>query len=257
MSLTDQRALVTGASAGIGRSIALALASAGCRVVVSARGVEGLQTLAAEIAAAGGTCQVETCDVTRSDQVERLAQAVQASLGGIDILIHSAGASESHKFIGHPDELWDRMLSTNLTSAYYVTKAFAPGMVERGYGRIILVASSAARVGAKYVAAYTAAKHGVLGLTRALAVELGPNVTVNAICPGYTNTPMTDRSVKHIVARTGRTAENVRRILASANPQGRLIEPAEVAAVALFLAEVSSRSITGQAVQVDGGAVMV
>jgi NAD(P)-dependent dehydrogenase (short-subunit alcohol dehydrogenase family) len=149
------------------------------------------------------------------------------------------------------------MLEVNLTGTYLMTKAVAPGMVERKGGRIINLASVASKVGATYVAAYTASKHGVLGLTRALAVELNSHgITVNAICPGYVDTPMTDAAVANIVARTGRTEEEALRILENTNPQNRLIAPEEVARVALMLAEESSRGITGQAINVDGGAVM-
>src|SRR5690606_18050997 len=133
-----------------------------------------------------------SCDVTDAAQVTALAKQVQDAYGGLDILINNAGAAGSHKFVTHPDELWHQMLAVNMTSVYYVCKAFAAGMLEQRWGRIINIASVASRVGGKYIAAYTAAKHGVLGLTRALAVELAPHVTVNAICPSYVDTPMTD-----------------------------------------------------------------
>ncbi len=178
-------------------------------------------------------------------------------MGGVDVLVNNAGASASHKFAGHPDELWHRMLAVNLTSVYYVCKAFVPQMIAQRSGRIITIASTAARGGARYIAAYTAAKHGVLGLTRALAAELvAHNITVNAICPGYVDTPMTDGSVANIVARTGMTEAAARETLARTSPQRRLIAPEEVAALAVFLAQDASRGITGQGVNIDGGAVM-
>ena len=149
------------------------------------------------------------------------------------------------------------MLAINLTSVYYVAKAFAPHMVERRAGRIITIASIASKVGARYIAAYTAAKHGVLGLTRALAAELAPyEITVNAICPGYVNTPMTDGSVTNIASRTGMSAAQARETLARTSPQNRLIEADEVEALAVYLAQDSARGISGQAINVDGGGVM-
>ena len=182
---------------------------------------------------------------------------VLEGLGGIDILVNNAGNAGSHKFLNHSDELWHRMLAVNLTSVYYVTKAFAPKLVEQRYGRIINIASIASRVGGSYIAAYTAAKHGVLGLTRALAVELLPyNITVNAICPGYVDTPMTDGSVSNIASRTGMSEAQARETLEKTSPQRRLIEPEEVASIALFLTQDISKGITGQAINIDGGGVM-
>jgi NAD(P)-dependent dehydrogenase (short-subunit alcohol dehydrogenase family) len=149
------------------------------------------------------------------------------------------------------------MLSVNLTSVYYVSKAFVPALIDRHGGRIINIASIASRVGGSYIAAYTAAKHGVLGLTRALATELMLyNITVNAICPGYVNTPMTDASVSNISGRTGMPEAQAREALEKTSPQHRLIEPEEVAAIAVFLAQDISKGITGQAINIDGGGVM-
>ncbi len=186
-----------------------------------------------------------------------MAQQVGAELGPVEILVNNAGIAESHKFLGHPDDLWERVLSVNLTGVYRVTKAFVPGLVERRWGRIINIASTAAKVGAPYISAYTASKHGVLGLTRALAVELAPyNITVNAICPGYVDTPLTDSAIDNITRRTKRSPEEARAYLESTNPQNRLIDPKEVAHVALMLSGESARGITGQAINVDGGSVM-
>ncbi len=255
--LSGKRAVVTGAGRGIGRSIALALANAGADVAVTARTSSELDTLVGEISALGRRSLAVTCDVTDSEQVKHMASTLLEGLGGIDILVNNAGNAGSHKFLNHPDELWHRMLAINLTSVYYVCKAFAPALVEQRSGRIITIASIASRVGGGYIAAYTAAKHGVLGLTRALAVELLPyNITVNAICPGYVDTPMTDGSVANISARTGMSESQAREILEKASPQKRLIEPEEVASIAVFLALDSSKGITGQAINIDGGGVM-
>jgi NAD(P)-dependent dehydrogenase (short-subunit alcohol dehydrogenase family) len=252
-----KRAVVTGATRGIGRSIALKLAEAGADVAVSSRGEAELEALRGEIEARGRRALAITCDVTDAQQVnERLAKGALDAWGGVDILVNNAGNAGSAKFLGHPDELWQRMLAINLTSVYYVTKAFAPAMVAQGSGRIITIASIAGKVGGKYITAYTASKHGVIGLTRALAVELNQHgITVNAICPGYVDTPMTDASVANMVARTGMSAADARQALERMSPQRRLIEPDEVASVALFLALDSSKGITGQAINIDGGEV--
>ncbi|GAC1565010.1 MAG: SDR family NAD(P)-dependent oxidoreductase [Ktedonobacteraceae bacterium] len=252
-----KRAIVTGAGRGIGRSIARALANAGADVAVTARTGAELDQLVSEIRALGRRSLSVSCDVTDPEQVKHMASTLLEGLGGGDILVNNAGNAGSHKFLNHSDELWHRMLAINLTSVYYVTKAFTPELVERRYGRIINIASIASRVGGGYIAAYTAAKHGVLGLTRALAVELMPyNITVNAICPGYVDTPMTDGSVSNISARTGMSEAQARETLAKTSPQRRLIEPEEVASIAVFLAQDSSKGITGQAINIDGGGVM-
>ncbi len=252
-----KRVVVTGAGRGIGRAIALAFARAGADVAATARTLDDLDTLVTEIEAMGRRCVAMPCDVTDPEQVNLMATRVIEGLGGVDVLVNNAGNAESHPFLNHPDDLWHRMLATNLTSVYYVTKAFAPALIEQSGGRIINIASVAARVGAKYVAAYTAAKHGVLGLTRALAIELMPhNITVNAICPGFVDTPMTQASIANIMNRTNLTESQAREALEKTSPQNRLITPEEVAAVAIFLAHDSSRGITGQAINVDGGSVM-
>jgi 3-hydroxybutyrate dehydrogenase len=256
-SLNGRRALVTGAGRGIGRSIALALAEAGADVAVTARTSSEIEQVADEIKAMGRNAIARPCDVADASQVEQLATSIIKSFGAIDILVNNAGSGKSHKFLNHPDELWHEMLATNLTSVFYVTRAFAPGMVAQNWGRIINIASVASKVGARYIAAYTAAKHGVLGLTRALAAEfVSDGVTVNAICPGYVDTPMTDASIENMFKRTGMTEEQAREFLAQTSPQNRLIEPEEVAALAVFLALDSSKGINGQAINVDGGSVM-
>jgi len=257
LPLAGRRALITGAGRGIGRSVALALAGAGADVALSARSRIELEQVAEEVAPLGRRALAIPCDVTDPAQVERMVAHAVAGLGGIDILVNNAGAAASHKFLGHPDELWHRMLAINLTSVYYMTKAVAPHMVAQRWGRIITVASIAAKMGARYIAAYSASKHGVLGLTRSLAMELVPyNITVNAICPGYVDTPMTDANVTNIAGRTRMTEAQARETLEKTSPQERLIEPEEVAAMAVYLAQEISKGITGQAINVDGGTVM-
>ena len=257
LPLAGRRAVVTGAGRGIGRSVALALASAGANVAVTARTTAELASLVGEIQSLGRTSLMTPCDVTDPEQVQQMAQTLLAGLGGIDILVNNAGNAGSHKFLNHPDELWHRMLAINLTSVYYVSKAFVPTFVQQKQGRIVTIASIASRVGGSYIAAYTAAKHGVLGLTRALAVELLPhNITVNAICPGYVDTPMTDGSIANIMARTGMSEAQAREALEKTSPQHRLIEPQEVASAVVYLSLDAARGITGQAINIDGGGVM-
>ncbi len=256
-TLSGKRAIVTGAGKGIGRSIALALAQAGADVGVTARTASDIDALALEIQAMGRRSLAVTCDVTDPEQVQHMATTLLAGLGGLDILVNNAGNAGSHKMLNHPDELWHRMLAVNLTSVYYVCKAFLPTLTEQRSGRIINIASIASRVGGNYIAAYTASKHGVLGLTRALAAEMIPyNITVNAVCPGYVDTPMTDASVNNMVARTGMSEERAREYLAKTSPQNRLISPEEVASAVVFLAMDINRGITGQALNIDGGGTM-
>lgn len=256
-TLTGKRALITGASRGIGRSTAQALAQAGADVALAARGAEELNQVAAEITALGRKAVVIACDVTDPAQVQQMVESTHTQLGGIDILVNNAGSAHSAKFLGHPDELWHRMLAMNLTSAYYVTKAVAPEMVERHWGRIIIIASVAGKVASRYTVAYTASKHGVLGLMKGVALELAAtSVTVNAVCPGYVDTPMTNAAVANMISRTGMSEAEARAYLASTSPQKRLVTPEEVARIAVFLAQEESGGITGQAINIDGGSVM-
>lgn len=256
-SLDGRVALITGAGQGIGRAIALAYAAEGATLVLAARTVPALEALAAEVGAAGGRAYVTPCDVTDQAQVEAMAAAARERAGPVDILVNNAGIAGSHKFVGHPDELWQRIIEVNLTGVFRVTRAIVPQMVERRWGRVIMIASVASRIGGAYMAAYAASKHGVLGLTRSLATELNRHgVTVNAICPGYVDTPMADGAAANIARQTGRTPTEAMAQLAASSPQNRLIAPAEVAAVAVMLASATAHGITGQAINVDGGMVM-
>ena len=255
--LANKVALITGGSKGIGLAVARTFAAEGASIALAARNEETLAQAVAEIESTGAPAMAVTCDVTDKGRVQDLPDLIADALGRIDILVNNAGAAESHKFLNHPDDLWDWMLDVNLTSIYQVTKAVVPGMVERRWGRIINIASVASKVGFNYMTAYAASKHGVLGLTRSLALELNPyHITVNAICPSYVDTPMTDAAVANIVARTGRSESESRGYLEGVNPQNRLITPEEVAAVAVMLADENARGITGQAINVDGGLVM-
>ncbi len=250
-------ALVTGGGRGIGQAIATAFAREGIVVAVAARTEADIQRVADSIRANGGNAFAVVCDVTNKESIANASERVKREWGLVSILVNNAGASGSHKFLEHDDALWKRMIDVNLNSVYYVTKAFAPMMVEAKWGRIINIASIASKVGGRYIAAYTAAKHGVLGLTRALALELvSYNITVNAICPGYVDTPMTEAGVANMSSRTKMSHAEVRAYLEKLSPQSRLMTPEEVAHVALMLISENARGITGQAINVDGGQVM-
>jgi 3-hydroxybutyrate dehydrogenase len=255
--LSGKTALVTGGGRGIGEACAVALAEAGADVAVCSRSAAEIDAVAGRIREMGRRALAVVCDVTGADQVRRMAEDVNSQFGAVEILVNNAGLGRSHRFVDHPDELWDQMLAVNLSSAYHVTRAFVPKMIEARRGRIINVASVMSKIGARYVAAYAAAKHGVLGLTRALAVELaGYDITVNAVCPGYVDTPMTDGNVANIAAKTGMPETEARKAIEKLSPQNRLIEAGEVAAVVVMLASDIAKGINGQAINIDGGAVM-
>ncbi|TAH50854.1 MAG: SDR family oxidoreductase [Chloroflexota bacterium] len=250
-------AWVTGAGKGIGAVIAREFGKRGIQVAVSARTEKDIENIAQEIRAEGGEAFAVTCDVTQPDAVANAVAQIQAKFGAITILVNNAGVGGSHKFLGHDDALWHKIIATNLDSVYYVTKAVAPLMVAENWGRIVNIASISSKVGSKYTAAYTASKHGVLGLTRALAVEfISNNITVNAICPAYVDTSMTDGTIANMTQRTKMSEADARAYLEKLSPQNRLIIPEEVAHVALMLIDENARGITGQAINVDGGMVM-
>lgn len=250
-------AWVTGAGKGIGEVIALELAAHGFAVAVSARTEADIEKVAKKITGAGGRALAVVCDVTKPEMIAGALEKIRQELGPITVLVNNAGLGGSHKFIGHDDALWHRILDTNLNSVYYVTKAVAPMMVEANWGRIINIASVSSKVGSRYTAAYTASKHGVLGLTRALALEfVGNNITVNAICPAYVDTPMTDGTIANMTKRTKMSEADARSYLEKLSPQNRLVTSEEVAHVALMLVDENARGITGQAINVDGGMVM-
>lgn len=257
MRLKDQIALVTGGGRGIGRSIALALASEGAEVAVAARTRSDVEAVRKEIEGLGRRAFAAQCDVTDREQVARLVRDVRENLGPITILVNNAGMAASAKTVEMDDALWEQILRVNLTGTYLCTKAVLPMMLDQGYGRIINIASTGGKVGFLYSAAYCASKHGVLGFTRALALEVArQGITVNAICPGFAETAMTDESIRRIVEKTGRSPDAARHALEGLSPQRRLIQPDEVAAVAVMLACPEAGGIHGQAINVDGGAVM-
>lgn len=244
--------LVTGAGRGIGRAVAVALAERGHRVAITARTTEQLEEVAAALPRGA---LVVPADLTAEGAVDQVVRRVEAAWGPVEVLVANAGAGASAPLARTTDELWDAQLAVNLTAPFRCLRRVVPGMAERGFGRVVVVASTASKVGGPYISAYTAAKHGVLGLVRAVAAEVADRgVTVNAVCPGFVDTAMTEASVATIAAATGRDPAEARDRLARMQPIGRLITPEEVARVVLLL--VTEEAIVGQGINIDGGMVM-
>jgi NAD(P)-dependent dehydrogenase (short-subunit alcohol dehydrogenase family) len=249
MDRAGRHALVTGGGKGIGLAIASAFSALGLAVSVVGRDAAALRAAVAQ----GHARFAVTADVTDAAAIrDAVAQAEREA--PVDILVNNAGGVETGPFRRLDDAAFERQLTLNLMSAVRMTRAVLPGMVERGFGRIINIASTAGLKGYPYVCAYVAAKHAVIGFTRALALETAKlGVTVNALCPGYTDTDLVRGSVEKVSSKTGGSAEKVLAELVAANPQARLVEPREVAAAALFLASAEAASVNGQAIAIDGG----
>jgi NAD(P)-dependent dehydrogenase (short-subunit alcohol dehydrogenase family) len=252
-ALDGRHAVVTGGGRGIGAAVASALADAGARLTLMGRSEAPLQEHAAALSAA----QAIRCDVTEEGGVAVAFAEAARTFGPVAILVNNAGAAESAPFARTSLALLRRMLEVNLIGTFLCSRAALPDMLEAGFGRIVNVASVAGLKGAAYVSAYCAAKHGVIGLTRALALETATKgITVNAVCPSYADTDMAQAAIANIVAKTGRSPPDAEMELVRKNPQGRLIRPEEVAATVLWLCAPGAEAITGQAIAIAGGEVM-
>ena len=255
--LTGMTALVTGASGGIGSAIAEALARRGARVTLMARTTDALDTLAAALRERhGAEAAAVACDVTSEASVRDAFHAARQAHGDPQILVNNAGAAEAARFTETDRDVWNRMLAVNVGSVYACTREALPAMLAARQGRIVNVASTAGLRGYKRMTAYCAAKHAVVGLTRALALEVAKvGVTVNAVCPGYTETDMTEQAVANLVEGLGVTADHARAMLVRVVPRGTLASPAEVASAVAWLCAPESAAVTGIALPVAGGEV--
>ena len=243
--------LVTGAGRGIGRAVAERLTADGHRVALVARSKDELDEVAAGLA---GEALVIPADLTADGEIERVFAEVSRAWSEVDVLVANAGMGHAAMLTDTTDEDWARVLELNLTVPFRCIRRALPSMVEVGWGRVVVIASVVAKRGEAQVSAYAASKHGVLGLVRSAATEVARHgVTVNAVCPGYVDTPMTDATVAAISARSGRTEDESRAALTNRQPIGRLVTPAEVADVVAMC--VGNGAINGQGINVDGGAV--
>jgi len=251
--LSAEHVAITGAGSGIGAAIARRFAAAGAHVTLMGRNRDKLDETARSLASPG----IQTVDVADERSVTDAFHAAAEGQGPVTVLVNNAGIAPSGAFAKMSLDDWRQVLDINLTGAFLCSRAVLPGMLAAGRGRIVNIASTAGLKGYPYVTAYVASKHGLVGLTRALALELAKSpITVNSICPGYTETDIVGRSVQTIMEKTGRSENEALKQLVKANPQGRLIQPDEVAALTVWLCGEDARSITGQSLAVAGGEVL-
>jgi NAD(P)-dependent dehydrogenase (short-subunit alcohol dehydrogenase family) len=251
--IAGQHAVVTGAARGIGAAIARALSDAGARVTLMGRGEQALASLAATLR--GETCCVPV-DVSDEAAVTHAFARARERLGPVSILVNNAGQAQTAPLTRMTLDVWNRMLAVNLTGTMLCSQAVLADMLGAGYGRIVNIASTAALRGFRYGTAYAASKHGVVGLTRSLALEVADRgITVNAVCPGYVETDMMDQAIDNVMQRTGRSREEARAYFASQNPQGRVVQPQEVADAVLWLCGDGARGVNGAAIPISGGEV--
>ena len=249
-------AVVTGGSRGIGAAIAVSLANRGASLTLMARTIADLRSHAAVLEALGGAVQTVECNVSDDASVQRAFERAEGGLGAIAILVNNAGTAQSVKFGATSRAVWDHMLAVNLTGTYLCTARVLPGMLTARHGRVVNIASTAGLRGYKTMTAYCAAKHGVIGFTRALALETAKHgITVNAVCPGYTDTDLTDTAVSNVVAALGRTPDEARAMLVNLIPRGVLTTPTEVATAVAWLCSPEAGAITGIALPVAGGEI--
>ncbi|MGD9942979.1 MAG: SDR family NAD(P)-dependent oxidoreductase [Burkholderiaceae bacterium] len=254
-TLAGRHALITGAARGIGAEIARVLAADGARLTLLGRRLDSLQSLAQQLP--GGPHHAVVADVCDEAAVAAAFDEARARFGPVQILVNNAGQAESAPLQRTSLELWNRMIAVNLTGTFLCSRAALPDMLAARSGRIINVASTAGLVGYAYVAAYAAAKHGVVGLTRSLALETARRgITVNAVCPGYTETDLLRESIANVMSQTGRSAEQARAEFTAGNPQARIVQPAEVADAVRWLCGDGAAAMTGQSISVSGGEVM-
>jgi 3-hydroxybutyrate dehydrogenase len=253
-AVTPRTALVTGGGRGVGAAVASRLAADGAAVLVAARTAAQVEALADRLRAQGCVAYAETCDVTDPGSIERLAARARETLGRVDILVNNAGAALAAAVHKTTLEDWNRLLAVNVTSAFLCLKAMLPGMLERRWGRVVNIASTAGLRGDRYIAAYAASKHALIGLTASAAAEAAAhNVTVNAVCPGYVATDMTRDSIARIVRATGRSEQQALEAILQTSPQRRLIEADEVAAAVAYLCSDAAAGVNGATLIIDGG----
>ena len=257
MQSPTRHAFITGGGRGIGRACAERLAKAGFHVTIGGRSQAHLDETVKAIVAAGGVAASVELDVSDPSSVDRAFESVRTADGPISVLVNNAGISPAAPFLKVPLEEFQRVLAVNLTGAFLCTQAALPDMLAAKWGRVINIASTAARIGYRYTAAYCASKHGLLGLTRSLALEVArKGVTVNAVCPGWTETEMFHESIERIHKTSGQTKEQARVAIEQMNPMNRITQPSEVAELVAFVASDVASGITGQSLGVDGGEAM-